>query len=104
MNKKAIVEFDGTQFSCAEGDVITVNHIDYSVGESILLGKVIATLDGDTLMVAEGSAQSEVHALVEEHVRLPKVVVRKYRRRKSSRSHYVHRQPATRLKITAINL
>lgn len=109
MSRQAIIEYDGRQFSCVEGAVITVNRIPQQVGETVQIGRVIAYLDekagiitGKQLKQQSKAAAGGVTAMVEAQERLPKVVSRKYRRRKSSRSQYAHRQPVTRLKITAI--
>lgn len=102
MSKKAVIAYDGRQFSCAPGDVITVNRITDEVGKERTIGQVIAYVDEDTVVTGAQLKGTEVHATVEAHDRLPKVVARKYRRRKSSRSQHAHRQKITRLKITAI--
>ena len=104
MSKKAIVAFDGRQFSCAEGDKITVNRLSNPVGDVLSFGTVIAGIDGDSLLVADQVEKGTVQAVVKRHARLPKVTARKYRRRKSSRSLYVHRQPITEVEITAVTL
>lgn len=105
MSRKAIVAYDGRQLSCAEGDVIVVNRLPNEVGETVTIKPVIAYLDGTSMATdAKKLKSAAVEATVEAHERLAKVVTRKYRRRKSSRSQYAHRQPVTRLKITAITV
>lgn len=103
MDKKAIVQYDGRQLSCVEGDVFIVNRLPNEVGETVTIKPVIAYLDGKSIATDEHELRGKaVEATVEAHERLGKVVTRKYRRRKSSRSQYTHRQPVTRIKITAI--
>ena len=102
MSKRAIIAYDGRQFSCVEGDVITVNGISDAIGTKVVFDRVIACVDADSIAVGAKVKNGTVNATVERHERLPKVVSRKYRRRKSSRSQYAHRQPVTHLKIVSI--
>lgn len=88
----AVIRTGGKQYKVAKGDVIKVEKLDAKEGDSV---------DCDVLY-AEGGKKGSVKATVAEHVRGPKVVVFKKKRRQNYRRKKGHKQDLTVLKITDV--
>ena len=99
----AVFKTGGKQYKVSEGDEIRVEKLEAQVGDQLTLDQVLMVADGDQVQVGtpflEGAA---VTAEVTGQLRAPKVIVFKKRRRKNYRRKNGHRQPLTRLKVTAI--
>lgn len=98
----AVIRSGGKQYRVVKGEVITVERIDREVGQTVKLEDVLL-LGGDTPktgapLVAGAAVQVEIL----EHGRGEKVVAFKKKRRKNTHRKRGHRQPYTKLKITAI--
>ena len=101
----AIIEDSGKQFKVTSGDTID---IDRSVGE----GDKTVTFDRVLLVAGEGTpkigaplvAKATVSADVIGPVKGQKIDIVKYKRRKGYAKKQGHRQPATRVRITGINI
>ncbi len=103
--KYAIVESGGKQYKAVEGSAIEVDLLQCQAGDMIALDAVMLVVDGDTIKVGTPTvAGASVKALVEGHIKGPKVVVFKYRPKKRIRVKTGHRQQYTRLKIESITV
>lgn len=99
----AVVRTGGKQYRVETGDVIKVERLTGDVGDTLDLSDVLM-LGGDGVEggvkvgapVVDGAA---VKAEVLEHVKAPKVVIFKKKRRKNHRRKRGHRQPLTVLRI-----
>ena len=102
--KHAIIVTGGKQYRVAEGDVIFIEKLDVEAGESVKFDKVLAVVDEDNAVfgtpVIEGAS---VSANVVKNGKSKKVRVYKMKPKKGYRRTQGHRQPYTKLKITAIN-
>jgi large subunit ribosomal protein L21 len=99
----AVIRSGGKQYRVAPDEVITVERLNGEVGETLKLEEVLL-LGGD--MPKAGAplvAGATVHAEILEHGRGEKVVAFKKKRRKNTHRKRGHRQPYTKLKITAID-
>jgi large subunit ribosomal protein L21 len=99
----AVIRSGGKQYRVAQDEVITVQRLRGEVGEKLKLEDVLL-LGGDTPkagtpLVARAAVQAEIL----EHGRGEKVVAFKKKRRKNTHRKRGHRQPYTKLKITAIH-
>jgi large subunit ribosomal protein L21 len=101
----AIIEDSGTQIKVSEGDIIKVDVRD--------IGPDVATLTFDrVLMVSGGDAAAKIGAPVLDGAKVTadilaeerdeKVMITKFRRRKTYRRRKGHRQNFLRVKITSI--
>ena len=98
----AVIRTGGKQYRVGEGEVITVERLDGEVGERLKLTEVLI-LGGDSPKTgAPLVAGAAVQAEILEHGRGEKVVAFKKKRRKNTHRKRGHRQPFTKLKITAI--
>lgn len=99
----AVIRSGGKQYRVAKDEVITVERLDGEVGQTLKLDQVLL-LGGDAPKAgAPLVAGAAVQAEVLEHGRAEKVVAFKKKRRKNTHRKRGHRQPYTKLKITAIS-
>lgn len=103
MEKYAIVETGGKQYLVREGDVIDVELLPGEKGEAVTFKDVLfLNAQGSIKLGAPHVAEASVVAEVLDHVRGPKVISYKYKKRKNYRRKVGHRQDYTRLKITGV--
>ncbi len=105
MKEFAVIETGGKQYKVAVGDVITIEKIegDFNKGDKVSFDKVLLVDTGaDTKIGSPYLSGATVEALFEEQGRSKKVIVIRYK----SKSRYFkkngHRQPFTKVKISAI--
>lgn len=99
----AIIETGGKQYRVQQGDVIYVEKLDLKTDTAVefdvlLLGGEDSVKIGRP--VVEGA---KVQAKVAGQVKGEKIIVFKYKSKKNYRRKQGHRQPYTKLEITAIN-
>jgi large subunit ribosomal protein L21 len=98
----AVIKTGGKQYRVAQGDVLRVEKLEGSVGDTITFGEVLL-IGGDALKIGTPSvAGAQVTAKITAQDRAKKVIVFKFRRRKNYRRKAGHRQPFTALQITGI--
>ncbi len=99
----AIIKTGGKQYRVQKGDVIYVEKLNAEDNavvnfDVLMLGKDAETVIGTP--VVEGAS---VEGKVLSQVKAAKVVVYKYKAKKNERKKQGHRQPYTKIEITAIN-
>jgi large subunit ribosomal protein L21 len=99
----AVIRTGGKQYTVAQDDVLTVEKLDGDVGGTLTLGEVLL-LGGDAPKYgAPLVSGASVMAEIVEQGRGEKVIAFKKKRRKNTHRKRGHRQPFTKLKITAIS-
>ena len=98
----AIIATGGKQYKVAEGDVLKVEKLEVSAGDTVTFDHVVAVSDG-SLKVGEDVAKATVTATVLEQGRGKKVIVYKYKRKTGYHKKNGHRQAYTQVKIDKIN-
>ena len=102
--KHAIILTGGKQYRVAEGDVVFVEKLDASAGDSVKFDQVLAVIDGENAVfgkpVIEGAS---VSANVVKNGKAAKIRVYKMKPKKGYRRTQGHRQPYTKVQIEAIN-
>jgi large subunit ribosomal protein L21 len=99
----AVIELGGKQQLVKIGDVITVEKQEIEDGKSLVVDKVLLTVDDDKINVGTPFVKGAVvEAKVLKQTKGPKLVAFKYRRRKASHTKKGHRQKLTELEITKI--
>ncbi len=99
----AIIETGGKQYRVTEGSVITVEKLNLEAGANHTFAEVISVGDGkDVKFGAPYVSGAEVKATVIEEGKEKKVIIYKYKPKKSSHKKNGHRQPFTKLKIESI--
>ena len=100
----AVIKTGGKQYRVQQGDVIFVEKIDAQADEAVTFEEVLLVGDGEqTKIGAPVVAGAKVEGKVLAQVKAKKVVVYKYKAKKNERKKQGHRQPYTKIEITAIN-
>ena len=100
----AVIKTGGKQYRVQQGDVIFVEKIDTQANEAVTFEEVLLVGDGEqTKIGAPVVAGAKVEGKVLSQVKAKKVVVYKYKAKKNERKKQGHRQPYTKVEITAIN-
>ena len=99
----AIIEDGSRQLKVEEGQELDVDFRDLPAGEAITFDRVLAVRDDAGLKLGRPAlAGATVAAKVVSLVQGPKLVVQKFRRRKTYRRRTGHRQVHTRVVIEKI--
>lgn len=100
----AVVAAGGKQYKVEEGDVLRIEKVDGSVGDTLTFDKVLLVADGETLSVGQPVVENaSVNAQIVEQGKSKKIIVFKYKRRKRYRRTQGHRQSYTAVKIENIS-
>ncbi len=103
MEAYAVIETGGKQYRVGEGQLLEVERLEGDAGAKIQIDRVLAQSDGTTLTVGTPTvAGAAVTAEVVEHLRGPKVISFKKKRRKGYKKKIGHRQELTRIKIVQL--
>ncbi|MHC4550704.1 MAG: 50S ribosomal protein L21 [Planctomycetota bacterium] len=99
----AIIEDQGRQYTVREGDVVDLDLRDATEKESIVFDRVLMVRDEkETRVGAPTITGAKVVATVLGEIKGPKLVVRKFKRRKKYRRKQGHRQHYTQVRIDSI--
>ena len=99
----AVIQTGGKQYRVAEGETLRVEKLPASAGDKLTFDPLLFADDGGGITVGRPSVPGvKVEAEVVEQGLGKKIVIFKYKRRKSYRRKTGHRQPFTALKITSI--
>jgi large subunit ribosomal protein L21 len=99
----AVIQTGGKQYRVAEGETLRVEKLTASPGEKLSFVPLLFADDGGNVQVGKPQVSGiKVEAEVLEQGLGKKLIIFKYKRRKSYRRKTGHRQPFTALKITAI--
>ena len=95
----AIIETGGKQYLVKENDVLYIEKLEVTAQEEIVFDKVLMVNGKVGSPYVEGA---KVRAQVEKHGKAKKIIVFKYKSKKNYRKKQGHRQPYTKVQITAI--
>lgn len=99
----AIIETGGKQIKVMENDTIFVEKLDLEEGATVTFDKVLF-VGGDTNKIGTPYlSNASVVGKVEKQGKAKKIVVFKYKPKKSSKTKQGHRQPYTKIVIEKIN-
>ncbi len=99
----AIIETGGKQYKVQQGDVVFVEKLEAEAGTAITFDKVLV-VGGDDLKVGAPYVDgATVTATVAKQGKSKKIIVYKYKPKKGYHKKQGHRQPYTKVEITAIN-
>ncbi len=101
----AVIRAGNRQYRITNGDVIDIDLVPQNKGEKVTLTDVLFSHDGNHAKVGAPLLKGAVvEAEVVDHLRGPKVINYKYKRRKNYRRKVGHRQSYTRIKITNLSI
>jgi large subunit ribosomal protein L21 len=98
----AVIKTGGKQYRVAAEDVLRVDRVEAEPGAVVEFGEVLVVGGDSTVLGTPVVAGATVAAQVLDHVRGPKVIAFKKRRRKNSRRKRGHRQEFSLVRITEI--
>ena len=99
----AIIATGGKQYRVSQGDVIYVEKIDQEADSAVSFDALLIGNDGEVTVGNPIVAGAKVEGKVVAQVKGEKILVYKYKSKKNSRRRQGHRQPYTKVEITAIN-
>ena len=99
----AIIETGGKQYRVQNGDVIYIEKLNAEIDEEVTFDKVVA-VNNRTLKVGKPYVKDAfVKGTVLKNGKGKKIYVIKYKSKKNEKKKIGHRQPYTKVQITAIN-
>ena len=99
----AIIESCGKQYKVAEGDVVFFEKLNTEEGKKVTFDNVILVSDEGKVQVGNPYVKGvKVEGKVVSHGKAKKVIVFKMKSKANYRRRYGHRQPYTKVEITAI--
>lgn len=102
---EAVIATGGKQYRVAPGQVITVEKLGGERGSTVEFTSVLMVArDGEVVVGPDRLRSARVEAEVVRHGRGRKVSIVKFKRRKNYRRRRGHRQPATTVRITKIEV
>ena len=100
----SIIETGGKQYKVQAGDVVVIEKLDAEPEQEITFDKVIAVGKDDGIVVGTPTVEgASVTAKVLKNGKAKKVVVFTYKPKKNEKRKLGHRQPYTKVEISAIN-
>ena len=101
----AVVQIGGKQYKIQEGDIIFVEKLDKPEGETIIFNDVFAISQDNEFKVGTPTISgASVSASVVKHGKEKKIYVMRYKAKKNQKKKIGHRQPYTKIQITAITV
>ena len=99
----AIIEACGKQYKVVEGDVVFFEKLDTEAGKKVTFDNVILVSDEKGVQVGNPYVKGvKVEGKVVAHGKGKKIIVFKMKAKKNERKKQGHRQPYTKVEITAI--
>ncbi len=99
----AIIETGGKQYKVNEGDIIFVEKLEASEGDTVTFDRVMALSTGDNFVVGAPTVEgAKVEANVVKNGKGKKIYILKYKAKKNEKKKMGHRQPYTKVQITKI--
>ena len=99
----AIIEACGKQYKVVEGDVVFFEKLDAEEGKKVNFDRVILVSDEKEVKVGNPYVKGvKVEGKVLSHGKGKKIIVFKMKPKKNERTKQGHRQPYTKVEITAI--
>lgn len=100
----AVIKTGGKQYRVQQGDVIFIEKLNAQADEAVTFDEVLLVGDADQSKVGTPVVEgAKVEGKVLAQVKGKKIVVYKYKAKKNERKKQGHRQPYTKVEITAIN-
>ena len=99
----AVILTGGKQYKVAVGEEVFVEKLEGEAGEAVTFDTVLAVSDESGMKAGDDVKAVKVSGEIVKQGKDKKVVVYKYKAKKGYRRKNGHRQPYTRVRITAIN-
>lgn len=100
----AIIETGGKQYKVEAGDTVYIEKLDVEADSEVIFDKVIAVAKEDNLVVGAPYVEgATVTAKAVKNGKAKKITVFTYKPKKNAKRKMGHRQPYTKVEISAIN-
>jgi len=99
----AVIVTGGKQYKVSEGDVLYVEKLGAEADTEVTFNNVVAVNDGKGIKAGKDCAKATVNAKVLKNGKGQKITVFTYKPQKNEKRKMGHRQPYTKVEITAIN-
>ena len=99
----AIVKTGGKQYKVAVGDVVEVEKLEGEPGTELTFPALLVVDGTDVTTDADALAKVTISAKVVEHTKGPKIRIHKFKNKTGYHKRQGHRQPLTRVQVTAIS-
>lgn len=100
----AVFVTGGKQYKAEEGDTLFIEKLDAATEDTVVFDKVLlVSADGSLKTGAPYIDGAKVEAKVEKNGKGKKIRIFKYKAKKGYRRRMGHRQPYTKIVVTAIN-
>ncbi|MDE6111095.1 MAG: 50S ribosomal protein L21 [Eubacterium sp.] len=99
----AVIVTGGKQYKVSEGDVLYIEKLGVEAEEEITFDNVLAVSTDKGFKVGKDCAKATVAAKVLKNGKGKKITVFTYKPKKNEKRKMGHRQPYTKVEITAIN-
>ncbi|MBO4954537.1 MAG: 50S ribosomal protein L21 [Clostridia bacterium] len=99
----AIIVTGGKQYKVAEGDTLFIEKLEAAEGDTVTFDQVLAVAKEDGMVIGSPVVEgAKVTASVLKNGKAKKVIVYKYKSKKGYHKKQGHRQPYTKVQISAI--
>lgn len=99
----AIFQTGGKQYQAIEGKTVAIEKLTAQVGETVLFDEVLLRKEKEgSIEIGHPYLEKPIKAVILKHYRDKKVIVFKFKRRKSYSKKQGHRQPGTIIRIESI--
>ena len=99
----AVIKTGGKQYRVQQGDVIFVEKLNAQADETVSFDALLIGDENGARIGTPVVEGAKVEGKVVSQVKSAKIVVYKYKAKKNERKKQGHRQPYTKVEITAIN-
>jgi len=101
----AIIETGGKQYQVQAGDVLYIEKLAGQEKDELTFEKILAVSKDDEFIAGSPYVEgASVSAKVLKQGKAKKITVFTYKRRKNAKRKLGHRQPYTKVEITAVNV
>ncbi len=98
----AVILTGGKQYKVSVDDEIFIEKLEGEDGQDITFEQVLAVSDDDGMRAGEAVAKATVSGQIVKQGKNKKIDIMKYKAKKGYRRKNGHRQPYTKVRITAI--
>ncbi len=99
-----LVEIKGKQYKAEKGSLLKVDKIEKNKGEELEFDSVLLVSDQDKIKIGKPYVKGvKVKAIVVDHIKDKKIIIFKYKKRKSYRRKQGHRQQFTLIRVKEIS-
>lgn len=99
----AVIVTGGKQYKVSEGDVVYVEKLGAEADAEVTFDNVLAVSNDKGIKTGKDCAKATVTAKVLKNGKAKKITVFTYKPKKNEKRKMGHRQPYTKVEITAIN-